>query len=227
MQGHVRNVELNLNTRSGDTLEAIFNAETVEISGELCYISVIRDMTSQRRAEREAQDQRHQMAHLTRVAVVGQLSGALAHELNQPLTAILSNAQAAQRFLKRDSVDLDEVRAIIDDIVSDDKRAGEVIRRLRALLKRGEAQLQAIDLNDVVAEALELAQSDLSLRNISVSTTLAKDSVVVRGDRIATTSVVEPNHERCRRDECNPAGRTPFVDRRRIQHCWPRSRFAR
>ena len=71
----------------------------------------------------------------TRVAVVGQLSGALAHELNQPLTAILSNAQAAQRFLKRDSVDLDEVRAIIDDIVSDDKRAGEVIRRLRALLK--------------------------------------------------------------------------------------------
>ena len=104
MQGHVRNVELNLNTRSGDTLEAIFNAETVEISGELCYISVIRDMTSQRRAEREAQDQRHQMAHLTRVAVVGQLSGALAHELNQPLTAILSNAQAAQRFLKRDSL---------------------------------------------------------------------------------------------------------------------------
>ena len=139
--GHARNVELNLNTRLGDTLEAIFNAETVEIGGELCYISVIRDMTSQRRAEREAQDQRHQMAHLTRVAVLGQLSGALAHELNQPLTAILSNAQAAQRFLKRDSVDLDEVRAIIDDIVSDDKRAGEVIRRLRALLKRGETQL--------------------------------------------------------------------------------------
>ena len=188
--GHARNVELNLNTRSGDTLEAIFNAETVEISGELCYISVIRDMTSQRRAEREAQDQRHQMAHLTRVAVVGQLSGALAHELNQPLTAILSNAQAAQRFLKRDSVDLDEVRAIIDDIVSDDKRAGEVIRRLRALLKRGEAQLQPIDLNDVVAEALELAQGDLSLRNISVSTTLAKDSVAVRGDRIQLQQVL-------------------------------------
>ena len=188
--GHARNVELNLNTRLGDTLEAIFNAETVEISGELCYISVIRDMTSQRRAEREAQDQRHQMAHLTRVAVLGQLSGALAHELNQPLTAILSNAQAAQRFLKRDSVDLDEVRAIIDDIVSDDKRAGEVIRRLRALLKRGEAQLQAIDLNDVVAEALKLAQGDLSLRNISVSTTLAKDSVAVRGDRIQLQQVL-------------------------------------
>ena len=190
MQGHARNVELSLNTRSGDTLEAILNAETVEISGELCYIVVIRDMTSQRRAEREAQDQRHQMAHLTRVAVLGQLSGALAHELNQPLTAILSNAQAAQRFLKRDPVDLGEVRAIIDDIVSDDKRAGEVIRRLRALLKRGEAQLHAIDLNDVVSEALELAHGDLSLRNVSVSTTLAKDSVAVRGDRIQLQQVL-------------------------------------
>ncbi len=90
------------------------------------------------------------MAHLMRVALLGQLSGALAHELNQPLTAILSNAQAAQRFLKSDSVDLVEMRAILEDIVADDKRAGEVIQRLRSLLKRGEAQFQKININEVV-----------------------------------------------------------------------------
>ena len=110
-------VELSLRASSGDILEAIMTAENTEMSGEPCRISVIRDVTKQRRAERESQDQRQQMAHLMRVALLGQLSGALAHELNQPLTAILSNAQAAQRFLKGDSVDLAEMRAILDDIV--------------------------------------------------------------------------------------------------------------
>ena len=79
------------------------------MSGDPCRISVIHDVTKQRRAERELLDQRQQMAHLMRVALLGQLSGALAHELNQPLTAILANAQAAQRFLKSDTVDLDRV----------------------------------------------------------------------------------------------------------------------
>ena len=143
------------------------------MSGEPCRISVIRDVTKQRRAERESQDQRQQMAHLMRVALLGQLSGALAHELNQPLTAILSNAQAAQRFLKRDSVDLAEMRAILDDIVGDDKRAGEVIQRLRALLKRGEAQFQRVNMNEVVTETLKLAHGDLIARNVMVETSFA------------------------------------------------------
>ena len=188
-QSQQHTVEVSLRASSGDLLETILTAENTEMSGEPCRISVIRDVTEQRRAERESQDQRQQMAHLMRVALLGQLSGALAHELNQPLTAILSNAQAAQRFLKGDSVDLAEMRAILDDIVEDDKRAGEVIQRLRALLKRGEAQLQQVNMNDVVAETLKLSHGDLIARHVVVATTLAHGIAPVLGDRIQLQQV--------------------------------------
>ena len=83
------------------------------------------------------QQQRGELAHLGRVASMSELSGSLAHELNQPLTAILSNAQAAQRFMEQDPPDLAEVREILTGIVSEDRRAGEVIRRMRGMLKKG------------------------------------------------------------------------------------------
>jgi PAS domain S-box-containing protein len=188
-QSQQHTTELSLKASSGDLLEAIVTAENTEMSGEPCRISVIRDVTEQRRTERESQNQRQQMAHLMRVALLGQLSGALAHELNQPLTAILSNAQAAQRFLKGDAVDLAEMRAILDDIVEDDKRAGEVIQRLRSLLKRGEAQLQKINMNDVVAETLKLSHGDLIARHVVVATTFAHGIACVRGDRVQLQQV--------------------------------------
>ena len=188
-QSQQHTVEVSLRASSGDLLETILTGENAEMSGEPCRISVIRDVTEQRRAERELQDQRQQMAHLMRVALLGQLSGALAHELNQPLTAILSNAQAAQRFLKGDSVDLAEMRSILDDIVADDKRAGEVIQRLRSLLKRGEAQLQKVNMNDVVAETLKLCHGDLIARHVVVATTFAHGIAPVRGDRVQLQQV--------------------------------------
>ena len=96
-----------------------------------------RDITDLKAADMEVEQRRKEVTHLTRVAILGELSGALAHELNQPLTAILSNAQAAQRLLARAPSDLAMVGEILDDIVTDDLRAGEVIARLRALLKKG------------------------------------------------------------------------------------------
>lgn len=188
--GYVRDVELNMHARSGAIVQTVVAAEAAAMGGEQCHISIIRDVTEQRRIEREAQEQRQEMTHLTRVAVLGQLSGALAHELNQPLTAILSNAQAAQRFLARESVDLDEVREILGDIVNEDKRAGEVIRRLRALLKRGETQFHPVTVNEVVSEALELARGDLVARNVTVNTRLAPTLPTVRGDRVQLQQVL-------------------------------------
>ena len=93
------------------------------------------DITVRKQMEAEALLQRAELAHLSRVTMLGELSGSLAHELNQPLAAILSNAQAALRFLARGPGDIDEIRNILRDIVEDDKRAGEVIRRLRTLLQ--------------------------------------------------------------------------------------------
>src|SRR5216110_3195268 len=100
-------------------------------------LGVSMDITARKQAELEAARQRHDLAHLSRVTTLEELSSSLAHELTHPLTAILSNAQAAQRFLARDDADLDEVREILNDIITEDQRAREVIHRLRLLLKKG------------------------------------------------------------------------------------------
>jgi signal transduction histidine kinase len=149
-----------------------------------------KDLVAQRRAELEAKEQRLQLTHLTRLAQLGELSGALAHELNQPLTAILSNAQAAQHFLAADRIDLAELREILGDIVAADQRAGEVIRRLRALFKKGETQFQLLDANEVVREALDLAHGDLVTRNIEVTTELAPRLPAVAADRVQVHQVL-------------------------------------
>jgi len=162
-----------------------------DVRGRVRRISgVTIDVTERKRAEAESQHQRQQLAHLTRVAILGQLSGALAHELNQPLTSILSNAQAAQHYLERDPVDLPEVRDILDDIVNDDKRAGEVIRRLRAMLKRGETQMQQLDLAQLVREVLSLAHSDLIVRQVEVASLIAAGLPAVPGDRVQIQQVL-------------------------------------
>src|SRR5262249_35451789 len=92
------------------------------------------DITARKAAEAELERNRNELAHVTRVSIMGELSGSLAHELNQPLTAILSNAQAAQRFIARDTVDLKELRETLKDVIDEGKRAGEIIRRMRALV---------------------------------------------------------------------------------------------
>ena len=149
-----------------------------------------RDVTRRKRAEIDAEQQRQELTHLTRVGILGQLSGTLAHELNQPLTAILSNAQAVQRFLSREPLDVEELRVALADIVEADKRAGDVIRRLRDMLKKGEAQFRPVDLDGVVKDALELAHSDLVVRGVTTTCRLASDLPTVRGDRVQLQQVL-------------------------------------
>jgi C4-dicarboxylate-specific signal transduction histidine kinase len=124
------------------------------------------------------------------VAAMGELTASLAHELNQPLAAILSNAQAANRFLDREAPDLAQVRECLTDIVADDKRAGEVIRTLRALLRKGESQASLVDLNEVVTEAIRLLGSDAMLRHASVKFEPLPALRLVRGDRTQLYQVV-------------------------------------
>src|SRR5262249_14914254 len=126
------------------------------------------DITKRKEAELEAARQREQLAHLSRVTTLGELSGSIANELSLPLSAILTNAQAAQRILSNDRGDLVELREILNDIVSEDKRAGEVIRRLRLLLKKGEMQQHSLGMNDVVRDVLKLIRSDLINQKVTV-----------------------------------------------------------
>jgi PAS domain S-box-containing protein len=142
------------------------------------------DVTDQRQAEVSLRRSLDQIAHLNRVAAMGELTAALAHELNQPLAAILSNAQAAGRFLGGESPDLVQVGECLTDIVADDKRAAEVINRLRSLLKKGEYQPSLVDLNEVVSEAMRLVGNDALLRQVSVKFEPLPGLPPVLGDRI-------------------------------------------
>jgi PAS domain S-box-containing protein len=142
------------------------------------------DITARKRTEMEMAQQRNELAHLARVAMMGEMTASLAHELNQPLTAILSNAQTAQRLLDDPAPDMKEIREILEDVVSDDKRAGEIIRNLRNLMKKSELKSEALDLNSVILEVIEIIRSDALIKNVSVAAQLAPELPAVRGDRI-------------------------------------------
>lgn len=159
--------------------------------GQVDYLmGVTVDITRQRQAELEVQRLRGNLAHLTRVNTLGALSGSLAHELNQPLGIILSNAQAAQELLAQEPPDTAEVQEILADIVKADRRAGEVIDRLRALFKGGQASLQKLAVNDVVEEVLRLTRADLLGRGVTVVRELAPDLPFVVGDRVQLQQLV-------------------------------------
>ncbi len=158
--------------------------------GAAQLMGVAIDVTARKRAEDETARQRVQLEHLSRVAVLSELSGTLAHELNQPLAIIMSNAEAAQRLLERPAPDLAEIRAILGDIVDADERAGAVIQRLRLLLKRGGPQRRPLSVNELVQGVLQFMRADLIRRGIGVETALAARLPQVSADRVALEQVL-------------------------------------
>ena len=142
------------------------------------------------RVELDAREQRLQLTHLSRVAMLGELSGGIAHELNQPLTAILSNAQAAQHLIANKSADPEILVEILRDIIAADQRAGEVIRRLRTLFKRGETQFQPLDVNELVHEVLGIVHGDLVTRSVEIVPELAATLTRIHGDRVELEQVM-------------------------------------
>jgi two-component system, LuxR family, sensor kinase FixL len=148
------------------------------------------DITKRKRAEEQAARQRNEMAHLSRVTILGELSGSIAHELNLPLSAILSNAQAAQRVLANGGADLTELQEILNEIVNEDKRAGEVIRHLRLWLKKGEVQHHSLRINEVVQDVLKLVNSDLVNQKVTVDCDLARNLPTVTGDPVQLQQVL-------------------------------------
>ena len=148
------------------------------------------DITRRKLAELEAQAHRNEAAHLLRVASLGELSSALAHELKQPLTAILSNVQAAQFLLARENFDLQQVSDILSDIVADDKRAAEVIDRLHVLIKRREFQPQPLEANRLIRDVLQFMNHELTGRSVQVVTELTVGVLWIRGDRVQLQQVL-------------------------------------
>ncbi|MGZ9006348.1 MAG: sensor histidine kinase, partial [Burkholderiales bacterium] len=149
------------------------------------------DITQRRQTELELQEERAELAHVARVSLMGELAASLAHELNQPLTAILSNATAGLRFMSREPLDLDEVREILRDIIEADKRAAEVIRHMRALIKKDEAvEFALLDLSALIVDVLALVHSDALMQSVRLCHELEDCLPPVRGDRIQLQQVM-------------------------------------
>jgi signal transduction histidine kinase len=148
------------------------------------------DITARKRAQAEASRHLEAIAHLDRVAALGELASSLAHELNQPLTAILANAQAAHRFLAAAPADLEELRECLEDIMSNDRRAGEVIRRMRQLLKQGTTERAPLQLDGLVQNVVALVSNDALLHQVSIEIVPAPALPVVYGDDVQIQQVI-------------------------------------
>ena len=185
--------EFQVRTRGGDYRYFHVQAVPILSSGSEVreWIGAAVDITEQKDAALAEQRHRDELAHVMRISTMGELAASLAHELNQPLTAILSNAQAAQRFLADDpAANLGEVRAILRDIVEDDSRAGEVIRRVRDLIRKGDLEAAPLELAQVVRDAVLLLHSDAILHNVQIVLEMAPDAPKILGDRVQLQQVM-------------------------------------
>ena len=153
-------------------------------------LSLVRDVTDQKRAEQRARDLQEELAHGSRVTAIGTLTGSLAHEINQPLTAIQTNAFVALKMLDSRTPNLAAVRDALSDIVTDNRRIDEVLRRLRGLLKKERRDYAPVDVNAIVSDVLMLARSNLIERRVSVVVRLGSDLPTVLGDRVQLQQVV-------------------------------------
>jgi PAS domain S-box-containing protein len=147
------------------------------------------DITERKEAEEQMTQLRSELLHSTRVGTMIELTAALAHEINHPLGSILNNANAAKRMLEGENPDLDEIREIIADIVSEDRRAGDVIQKLRALMKKTEVEFAPRQVNDIIEEVLQLAHSELIMNNISLTKDLEARLPKVNADHIQLQQV--------------------------------------
>ena len=153
-------------------------------------IRLLHEHRQRRTAEIQAHQRLSELAQVNRRATAGAMSASIAHELNQPLGAILSNTEAAELILSSPSPDLGEIKQILADIKRDDQRASEVIRRLRSLLSRTTFEVQKVDLNEIMREVFDFVSVQASARNVTLNNVLAPQALIVSGDRIQLQQVI-------------------------------------
>jgi NO-binding membrane sensor protein with MHYT domain len=153
-------------------------------------IASVASLFERQRAEEALREAQAELAHVTRVMTLGELMASIAHEVNQPLAAVVTNAQACLRWLALETPHLDESRAAVERIVRDSNRASEVIQRIRALAKKSEPQMVALDINDVIREAISLERREMLSQRVSLRMELASALPPVLGDRVQLQQVV-------------------------------------
>ena len=160
------------------------------VDGRLAQMVIATDITARRNAEEQAQVQAERAQNASRLITMGEMASSVAHELNQPLTAIVTNAQAALRFLLRENPDFLEVEGALREIAKDGKRSGAIMYRLRDLLKKSEIDQAPLDLNAVALEVLALVQAEFTQAGVTLKHELTRDLPWVKGDRVQLEQVV-------------------------------------
>ena len=153
-------------------------------------LGISMDITARKQAELDAQRDRAELSHLSRVALMGEMSASIAHELNQPLAGILSNAAAGQRFIDRGNVNLREIREMFGDIIADSRRASGVVRGIRGMVKKEPVERGSVDLNEVVMDALRMASPDAVLRSCQLEVSLEANLPAIDGDPVQLQQVL-------------------------------------
>jgi PAS domain S-box-containing protein len=154
------------------------------------FVGTVMDVTARKQAEEAVSKAQAELAHVTRVTTLGELTASIAHEINQPLAAMVTNANAGLRWLSRDSPDLAEANAAIRRIVRDGNRAGEIIGRIRALAKKAPPKKDWLDLNETIGEIVTMARSEVQRNRVSLQTKLANDLPLILGDKIQLQQVI-------------------------------------
>jgi PAS domain S-box-containing protein len=176
--------------KDGTTFPARASISRIEQDGKITLTVFLRDISEIRLADQEVRRTRDELAHVNRIGMLGEISASLAHELNQPLAAILTNAQVLKREIEANPMSLEGADETITDVIQDTRRAAEVINRLRALLKPKERLVEVVDLNQIVAGATDLLNSEIVIRQASLTLELAPDLPAVFGDHVHLQQVV-------------------------------------
>jgi PAS domain S-box-containing protein len=158
--------------------------------GQLEFIGALMDVTAAKRAEEDLRQAQADLANVMHVITLGEVAASIAHEVNQPLAAVVSNAEACRRWLDCSTPNLDEVRAAVESIIKSGHRAGEITRRVRALFHKSDSPKTPLDINDVANEAVALVQPELSRHRVSLRMELAAALPRVNGDRIQLQQVI-------------------------------------
>ena len=159
-------------------------------AGERAFIGAVMDVTAAKRAEEAVQEAQAALAHVTRMATLGELTAWISHEVNQPLTGIVTNGAACLRWLDKAPPALDEARRSVEDMISDARRASEVIHSIRALSKKTDAEKVPLDINDVIREGSRLVQREAITHGASLRLELAQELPSILGDRVQLQQVI-------------------------------------